>query len=146
MSGNWPRAIQNVSKNKHRVEIAAILPPPKGLDRYPHSTHPNKQRGCSVKYRILFVGVMAASLVSPFAAQAQGVPDGVVHGVSVGNQTAGPIGAVVGGAVGGVIGGFEGALGIGPAAYPVPSQPVYRHPRRWRRHAYRYVRRKHAAG
>lgn len=93
-----------------------------------------------MNYRILFASAVAVSLVVPLAAQAQGIPDGVAHGASVGNNTAGPVGAVVGGAVGGVIGGFEGVLGIHPVAYPqVEPRPVYRHHRRWRRHAYRHV-------
>jgi hypothetical protein len=99
-----------------------------------------------VNYRMLFASAVAASLVTPLAARAQGVPDGVVHGASVGNHTAGPIGAVVGGAVGGVIGGFEGALGIHPVAYPQEPRPAYRYHRRWRRHAYRNVRHKPAPG
>jgi hypothetical protein len=107
---------------------------------------PTQKKGCHVNYRILFASVVAASLVAPLAARAQGVPDGVVHGVSVGNNTAGPIGAVVGGAVGGVIGGFEGALGIHPVAYPLEPHPLYRYPRRWRRHAYRHIRRRPATG
>ena len=100
-----------------------------------------------MKFHILFAVTVVASLASPLAAQAQGVPGGIAHGAYVGNQQAGPIGAVVGGAVGGVIGGVEGVLGIGPtyAAYPVAEPRVYYH-RRWVRHSYRHVRRKHPIG
>ena len=82
-----------------------------------------------MKFQIVFAAAVAASLVSPLAAQAQGIPDGVAHGAYVGNNTAGPIGAVVGGAVGGVIGGINGVLGIGPsyAAYPAEEPRAYRH-------------------
>ena len=61
----------------------------------------------------------------PLAAQAQGVPGGIVHGASEGYRIAGPVGFVVGAPVGGVIGGVEGLLGIQPA-YGV--QPAYREP------------------
>jgi hypothetical protein len=101
----------------------------------------------SVKFQIVFAATVAvaASLVSPLAAQAQGIPDGVAHGAYVGNNTAGPIGAVVGGAVGGVIGGINGVLGIGPsyAAYPAEEPRVYRHRVR---HSYRHVHHAHTTG
>ena|SRR5829696_1787405 len=59
-----------------------------------------------------FLSACLATLVTPLAAQAQGVPGGVAHGVYEGNRHAGPVGAVVGGAVGGAIGGVEGVLGV----------------------------------
>src|SRR6202161_4032771 len=92
----------------------------------------------SVKFQIVFAAAVAVSLVSPLAAQAQGIPDGVAHGAYVGNNAAGPVGAVVGGAVGGVIGGINGVLGIGPnyAAYPAEESRAYRHRVR---HSYRHV-------
>jgi len=94
-----------------------------------------------VKVHILFTAVVVASLASPFAAKAQGIPDGVAHGAYVGNNAAGPVGAVVGGAVGGVIGGVEGILGVRPvsATYPEAAPRVYRHRVR---HSYRHVHHK----
>ena len=87
----------------------------------------------------------AATLASPLAAQAQGIPDGIAHGAYVGNNAAGPVGAVVGGAVGGVVGGVEDLFGVRPvyAAYPEPR--VYHH-RRWVRHSYRHMHRRHTTG
>jgi hypothetical protein len=95
-----------------------------------------------VKFHIVFAMVVTTSLVSPLAARAQGIPDGVSHGAYVGNQAAGPVGAVVGGAVGGVIGGIEGVLGVGPvyASYSEGAPRVY-HGRYRVRHSYRHVRR-----
>jgi hypothetical protein len=91
-----------------------------------------------VKSHILFAATVSAALALPFAAQAQGIPDGVAHGGYVGMNTAGPIGAVVGGAVGGVVGGIEGLLGGGPtyAAYDQGPVRVY-HRRHYVRHSYR---------
>jgi hypothetical protein len=93
----------------------------------------------------LFLIGAAATLASPLAAQAQGIPDGIAHGIYVGNNTAGPVGAVVGGAVGGVIGGVEGLFGVRPvyAAYAEPR--MYQH-RRGVRHSYRHVHRRHTTG
>jgi len=87
--------------------------------------------------------LVAASLCYPLAAQAQGVPDGIAHGAYVGAQTAGPVGGLVGGVVGGFIGGVNGLFGIHPVAYSPGGPPVYRHHRRWHRHAYHRAR--HAA-
>jgi hypothetical protein len=94
-----------------------------------------------VKFHIVFASVVLASLASPLAANAQGIPGGAAHGAYVGNQAAGPVGAVVGGAVGGVIGGIEGVLGIEPtyASYPVAEPRVYHH-RHGVRHSYRHLR------
>jgi hypothetical protein len=127
----------------HRHPVAAETP---SLAATWTALPPNKEEGCSVKYRILFAAAFAASLAVPVAAQAQGVPGGIAHGVYVGGQTAGPIGAVVGGAVGGVIGGVQGVLGIYPAAYPVEPEPVYRRHRHWQRHSYHSPRHGHTTG
>jgi hypothetical protein len=100
-----------------------------------------------VKFHSVFAAVVIVSLSYPFAAQAQGIPDGAAHGAYVGNQDAGPVGAVVGGAVGGVIGGVNGLLGIGPnyAAYPAAPARIYHRARRIR-HSYRYVPHKPTSG
>jgi hypothetical protein len=48
-----------------------------------------------MKFRMsLTVAIVMLSL--PFAAHAQGIPDGAAHGAYVGNNTAGPVGAMVG--------------------------------------------------
>lgn len=97
--------------------------------------------------KIAFAAVVIGSLAVPFAAQAQGVPDGAAHGAAVGAQAAGPVGVVVGGVVGGIIGGVDGLLGIRPvyASYPVGAPRVYRH-HHWVRHSYRHIRRRPATG
>jgi hypothetical protein len=109
----------------------------------------HQERVRNVKFQIVFAAgaVVAASLVCPLAAQAQGIPDGVAHGAYVGNNTAGPVGAVVGGAVGGVIGGINGVLGIRPdyAAYPADEPHAYRYRHRIR-HSYRHTPRPHTTG
>lgn len=102
--------------------------------------------GTIVKLRLLFVGILAALVGCPLAAEAQGVPDGAAHGAYVGDQTAGPIGGVVGGVVGGFIGGVNGMLGIHPASYSAVEAPhVYRHRHYLRRHGYSRVRYPHRA-
>lgn len=100
-----------------------------------------------MKFNVLFASIVVATLASPLAAQAQGIPDGIVHGSYEGNRVAGPVGAVVGGAVGGVIGGVEGLFGVRPVAdvYPEEDGRLYRH-RRWIRHSYHHVRHAHTTG
>jgi hypothetical protein len=100
-----------------------------------------------MKYRISLT-VAIAMLSLPFAAHAQGIPDGAAHGAYVGNNTAGPVGALVGGVVGGVVGGFEGALGMGPryAAYPYEGAPPVSYRARRVRHSYRHVHPYHSHG
>ncbi len=99
-----------------------------------------------MKYRILIGTAVAATFALPLAAQAQGIPDGVVHGAYVGNNAAGPIGGIVGGAVGGVVGGVEGLLGIGPVyAYYSEGAPRVYHHRHSIHHSYRHVHHKPAA-
>jgi hypothetical protein len=81
----------------------------------------------------------------PFAAQAQGIPEGASYGFHQGNRMAGPVGAVVGTVVGGVAGGINGVLGVDPRAEEVRPQPVeYRdHVRHIRYHHYRRHRHHH---
>jgi hypothetical protein len=98
-----------------------------------------------VKFHFLFATAVLASVVSPLAAQAQGVPGGIAYGAYEGNRRAGPLGAVVGGAVGGVVGGVEGVLGIGYRPYAAAPPRVYYHRTRVK-HSYRQVRRKHRIG
>jgi hypothetical protein len=80
-----------------------------------------------VTFKVLFAGVIAATITMPLAAQAQGIPGGIAHGANEGWRIAGPVGAVVGAPVGGVIGGVEGLLGIQPSyAVQEPPPRVYR--------------------
>ena len=44
---------------------------------------------------------MAAAVIVPLSASAQGVPGGVERGAREGERAAGPVGAIVGGTVGG---------------------------------------------
>ena len=73
-------------------------------------------------FKVLFAGVIVATIAMPLAAQAQGIPGGIAHGANEGWRIAGPVGAVVGAPVGGVIGGVEGLLGIQPS-YAVQEPP-----------------------
>jgi hypothetical protein len=58
------------------------------------------------------VAMIAATIIIPTAAIAQGVPGGIEKGSREGERAAGPIGGIVGGAIGGVVGGVNGVLGI----------------------------------
>jgi hypothetical protein len=62
--------------------------------------------------RTVMASLLAATLIIPAAAVAQGVPGGIEQGSREGERAAGPIGGIVGGAVGGVVGGVKGVLGI----------------------------------
>jgi hypothetical protein len=55
---------------------------------------------------------LAASIIVPLSASAQGVPGGVERGTREGERAAGPVGAIVGGTIGGVVGGVAGVLGV----------------------------------
>src|SRR5260370_36695807 len=56
---------------------------------------------------------IAAGIIVPLSASAQGVPEGVERGVREGDRAGGPVGAIVGGTIGGVVGGIAGILGAG---------------------------------
>jgi len=62
--------------------------------------------------RIVTGSILALTLLTPIAAQAQGVPGGIERGSREGERAAGPVGAVVGGVIGGVVGGVTGVLGV----------------------------------
>src|ERR1700737_1184269 len=62
--------------------------------------------------RIVMGSLLAATLLLPAVASAQGVPGGIERGSREGERAAGPVGGVAGGVVGGVIGGGKGVLGI----------------------------------
>jgi hypothetical protein len=133
-----------VAAAQRRHAMAALRP---SLLRHVAASR-HHERVLSVKFQIVFAAaVVAASLLSPLAAQAQGIPDGVAHGAYVGNNAAGPVGAVVGGAVGGVIGGINGVLGIRPTYADYPAEPprAYRYRHRIR-HSYRREQRPHTTG
>jgi len=54
---------------------------------------------------------VAAAIIVPLSASAQGVPEGVERGPREGDRGGGPVGAIVGGTIGGVLGGIAGVLG-----------------------------------
>ena len=54
---------------------------------------------------------IAAVIIVPLSASAQGVPEGVERGAREGDRAGGPVGAIVGGTIGGVLGGVAGVLG-----------------------------------
>ena len=62
--------------------------------------------------KVLGAAFLAAFIIVPLSASAQGVPGGVERGAREGERAAGPVGAIVGGTVGGVIGGVTGILGV----------------------------------
>jgi hypothetical protein len=62
--------------------------------------------------RYIGIAALAATVVLPVIAQAQGVPGGVERGSRDGERAAGPVGAIVGGVIGGVVGGVNGVLGV----------------------------------
>ena len=61
--------------------------------------------------KILGAAFIAAAIIVPLSASAQGVPEGVERGAREGDRGGGPLGAIVGGTIGGVIGGVAGVLG-----------------------------------
>ena len=135
-------------QNRHCCDVAPLfgrLSPCRRLDWSQPRGLLTKERALNMKSYILAAALAAATFAVPMAAQAQSIPEGIVHGGSVGMNTAGPVGAVVGGALGGVVGGFEGLFGIRPinASYS-DGQPhgPYHH---GVRHTYRRVHRKPAA-
>jgi hypothetical protein len=76
-----------------------------------------------MKLKLIVAAACLAAL--PFAAQAQGIPEGASYGFHEGNRMAGPVGAVVGTVVGGVTGGINGVLGVDPRAEAEPARPVH---------------------
>ena len=62
--------------------------------------------------KVLGAAFLAAVIVAPLSASAQGVPGGVERGAREGERVGGPAGAIVGGTVGGVVGGVAGILGV----------------------------------
>ena len=65
-----------------------------------------------MKSRLIAAAALAAAVVLPVAAQAQGTVRGAEEGADVGAHAAGPVGAVVGGAVGAATGTVGGILGV----------------------------------
>ena len=62
--------------------------------------------------KVLGAAFLAAVIIAPLSASAQGVPAGVDRGAREGERAAGPVGAIVGGTIGGVVGGVSGLLGV----------------------------------
>ena len=52
--------------------------------------------------KVLGTAFLAAAIITPLSASAQGVPGGVERGAREGERAAGPVGAIVGGTIGGV--------------------------------------------
>lgn len=65
-----------------------------------------------MKRTMLIAALLAATVIFPAAANAQGVPGGIERGSREGERAAGPVGAIVGGTIGGVVGGVAGVLGV----------------------------------
>jgi hypothetical protein len=62
--------------------------------------------------KVIGTAFLAAAIIAPLSASAQGVPGGVERGAREGERAAGPVGAIVGGTIGGVVGGVAGVLGV----------------------------------
>jgi Protein of unknown function (DUF1236) len=62
--------------------------------------------------RNVLAAMLAATMLIPAAAAAQGVSGGIERGSREGERAGGPVGGIVGGAIGGVVGGVNGVLGI----------------------------------
>jgi hypothetical protein len=62
--------------------------------------------------KVIGAAFLAAAIIAPLSASAQGVPGGVERGAHEGERAAGPVGAIVGGTIGGVVGGVTGILGV----------------------------------
>ena len=62
--------------------------------------------------KVIGTAFLAAAIIAPISASAQGVPGGIERGAREGERAAGPVGAVVGGTIGGVVGGVSGILGV----------------------------------
>jgi len=121
---------KQASPHRHLFCHITVIEMP--LFREPVAALQQQERGCRVKTRTLFAGVIAiAAIAAPLTAHAQGAPGGFVHGMHEGYRIAGPVGAVVGAPVGGVIGAVEGVFGVGPRYYQ--PTPVY-HRRTVRKH------------
>jgi len=65
-----------------------------------------------MKKTIIHASIVAAALVLPLAAHAQGTLRGAAEGAEEGGRAAGPLGAIVGGTVGAATGTVEGILGV----------------------------------
>jgi hypothetical protein len=70
--------------------------------------------------KVLGAAFLAAAIIAPLSASAQGVTGGVEQGSREGERAAGPVGAIVGGTIGGVVGGVAGILGV-------DQRPRFRH-------------------
>ena len=62
--------------------------------------------------KIIGAAFLAAAVIAPLSASAQGVPGGIERGAREGERAGGPVGAIVGGTIGGVVGGVTGILGV----------------------------------
>jgi hypothetical protein len=62
--------------------------------------------------KVIGAAFLAAAIIAPLSASAQGVPGGAERGAREGERAGGPVGAIVGGTIGGVVGGVTGILGV----------------------------------
>jgi Protein of unknown function (DUF1236) len=62
--------------------------------------------------KVIGAAFLAAAIIAPISASAQGVPGGAERGAREGERAGGPVGAIVGGTIGGVVGGVTGILGV----------------------------------
>jgi len=74
--------------------------------------HPRSNRSFRMIRKVIGTAFLAAAIIAPLSASAQGVPGGVERGAREGERAAGPVGAIVGGTIGGVVGGVSGILGV----------------------------------
>jgi hypothetical protein len=63
-----------------------------------------------MRFRFMMAAGVAAVLLLPLVALAQGIVRGAQEGAAAGNRAAGPVGGAVGAGVGGVVGGIEGGV------------------------------------
>jgi hypothetical protein len=73
---------------------------------------PSSNRRFEMIRKVIGTAFLAAAIIAPLSALAQGVPGGVERGAREGERAGGPVGAIVGGTIGGVVGGVAGVLGV----------------------------------
>src|SRR4030088_3349584 len=99
----YPAAVRRHSfraaKGNQTILRAVVLPP-------------SSNRRFKMIRKVIGAAFLAATIIAPLSASAQGVPGGIERGAREGERAAGPVGAIVGGTIGGVVGGVAGVLGV----------------------------------